>query len=218
MKNHRAAIFDMDGVIIDSGPFHMAAWKQTLERHKIPFAVDRFRRVFGMRDSEVVPHLIGMMSDEATQELMNEKSLRFQEFIRTEARAVPGVAEFVQQLRDRGIQTGLASLARPDEIRTVLETVGLADILPTVITREQPLRDKPAPDIFLAAALRMGVAPEVSVVFEDAISGIEAARAAGAMTVAITTSYSPGELSHADLVINDFFQPTLLELFNTESD
>lgn len=216
MKQHTAAIFDMDGVIVDSGPIHMQAWQLTLERHRIPFQVERFRRLFGMRDSEVVPRLIGMMSDEAVQELMNEKSHVFQEYIRSQGKLVPGVDVFIHALKDRGVQFGLASLARPEEIQTVLETVGLFDILPAVITGEQPLRDKPAPDIFLAAALRMGIAPEASVVFEDAIAGIEAARAAGATTVAITTSYSPGELSHADFIINDFFQPTLIELFTPE--
>lgn len=213
MKQHTAAIFDMDGVIIDSGPIHMRAWEQVLERHHISFESSRFRNVFGMRDSEVVPHLIGMMSDEQTHALMNEKSQLFQEYIRSQAMIVPGVADFIAVLHDRGIHAGLASLARPEEIRTVLEVAGLVDILPTVITGQQPLRDKPAPDIFLAAAYRMGVDPEASVVFEDAISGIEAARAAGATTVAITTSYSPGELSHADFIIHDFLQPTLIDLF-----
>lgn len=200
---------------MDSGPVHMHAWKQTLLEHQIPFDAERFRHLFGMRDSEVVPRLIGMMSDEEVKELMEEKSQRFQESIRREGKAIAGVAEFVQGLHTRGIHTGLASLARPDEIRTVLETVGLLDILPAVITGEQPLRDKPAPDIFLAAAFRMGVPPMESVVFEDAISGVEAARAAGATTVAITTSYSPGELSHADFIITDFYQPTLFSLFTS---
>jgi beta-phosphoglucomutase family hydrolase len=217
MKQHTAAIFDMDGVIVDSGPIHMRAWEQTLERHKIPFELDRFRRLFGMRDSEVIPHLIGLMSDEAVHELMVEKSHTFQEFIRSEAVVIPGVADFIKALHERGVQTGLASLARPDEIRAVLETLGLVDLLPAVITGDQQMRDKPAPDIFLAAAYRMGVSPDVSVVFEDAISGIEAARAAGATTVAVTTSYSPGELSHADFIINDFFQPSLIDLFSLHS-
>ncbi len=213
MKQHKAAIFDMDGVIVDSGPLHMDAWKQTLQNHAISFDAQRFRHLFGMRDSEVVPRLIGMMSDERVQQLMDEKSVRFQEYIRKDGVAVPGVAEFIHELHARNVPIGLASLARPEEIRTVLETVGLLNVLPAVITREQPLRDKPAPDIFLAAAYRMGVDPSDSVVFEDAISGIEAARTAGATTVAVTTSYSPGELSHADLIISDFYQPTLFALF-----
>ena len=125
MKQHIAAIFDMDGVILDSGPLHMQAWEEVLVRHKIAFESSQFRRFFGMRDSEIVPRLIGMMSDEQTQQLMNEKSTLFQEYVRSRAKLVPGVGEFLQALFDRGVQTGLASLARPDEIRTVLETMGL---------------------------------------------------------------------------------------------
>ena len=95
----------------------------------------------------------------------------------------------------------------------MLEVAGLHKVLPVVVTREQDMRGKPSPDIFLIAAQRMQVEPASAVVFEDAITGVEAARSAGTSIVAVTTSYSRGELSHADLVIDDFTDPALLDFF-----
>lgn len=213
MKKHRAAVFDMDGVIVDSAPLHRRAWQVVLRKHDIPFAEEKFRRFFNARDAAVAPRLIGVMSDEETACLVDEKSVVFQQLIRTEGRPVRGVIEFIEKLQKLQVLTALASLARPEEIDVVLDTVGLRDKLRIVITGEQMMRDKPAPDIFLTAAFRLALPPTEVVVFEDAVSGVEAARASGATTIALTTTYSPGELSHADLVIQDFHDPKLFEFF-----
>lgn len=214
MDKHTTAIFDMDGVIIDSGPIHMRAWKETLEDRGIQYRDEKFRESFGMRDTEVIPHLIGIMDDSKIQEVLEHKSSIFQSLIRRQGQPVEGLANYIDHLIESGVKTAVASLATAQEITTVLETVGLSDRLEVVITREHKMRDKPAPDIFLTAAFRMGVSVDRVAIFEDAISGVEAARSAGAGTVvALTTSYSRGELSHADIVVDDFHEPILRDLF-----
>lgn len=212
-KEHTTAVFDMDGVIIDSGPLHMEAWQIILNTHGIEVPQEKFRKAFGMRDSEVVPHLIGLMADEAIAELMKEKSTMFQQLVSNKAIPVEGIVEYIQALQSENIGTALASLATAEEINTVLETVGLRDMLNIVVTRDNTMRDKPAPDIYLTAAYRLGVDPTTAVVFEDAVSGVEAARKAGTTTVAVTTSHDRGELSHADVVVDDFREPVLIQLF-----
>ncbi|MCW1929879.1 MAG: HAD family phosphatase [Candidatus Kerfeldbacteria bacterium] len=212
--SHTAAIFDIDGVIVDSGPIHLQAWKEVLKNHGIIADDMEFRRLFGMRDSEVIPRLIENNSDEQVKEFMREKSLVFKGFITNIARPIPGVVECIERLLAHDIHLAFASLATPEEIATILKKVGLEDRVPVVVTGENPMRDKPAPDIFLTAAYRMGIEPENIVVFEDDIAGVEAARIAGATAIAITTSYAPGELSHADLVIQDFLDPKIYQFFN----
>lgn len=214
MKEHSAAIFDLDGVIIDSGPLHMRAWKDTLEDRGIPFEDAEFRRHFGMRDSEVIPRLLGLIDDTLVNQVLQHKSQVFQSLVRKEGQPVEGLLEYVQHLQERSVRAAVASLATAEEIDVILEAVGLKNYLEVVITREHEMRDKPAPDIFLTAAYRMGVPVQSTAIFEDAISGVEAARSAGARTVvALTTSYSRGELSHADIVVDNFREPVLLELF-----
>lgn len=211
---HTAAIFDMDGVIVDSGPWHLQAWRTVLQRHNVIANDVEFRHLFGMRDSEVVPHLIGMYSDDEVKVYAEEKSQVFKEYVHNHATPTVGIVNFIDRLHAHDIQTALASLATPEEIDIILEVCGLQDRLNIVVTGAQSMRDKPAPDIFLTAAFRLGVTPQETVVFEDAISGVEAARSAGAATIAITTSYAPGELSHADVVINDFTDPKLSQFFD----
>jgi HAD superfamily hydrolase (TIGR01509 family) len=211
---HTAAIFDIDGVIIDSGPIHLQAWKEVLKSHGIIADDMEFRRLFGMRDSEVIPRLIENNSDDEVQQFMREKSGVFKELITNTAQAIPGVVECIERLLAHDIHISFASLATPEEIDTILKKIGLDGRVPVVVTGENAMRDKPAPDIFLTAAYRMGVEPQNVVVFEDDIAGIEAARIAGAAAIAITTSYAPGELSHADLVIQDFLDPKIYQFFN----
>ncbi len=217
MEKHKAAVFDMDGVIIDSGPVHLEAWKRTFEARNLPFDEGRFRQSYGMRDSEVIPRLIGIMSDEETQQLADFKSRVFQELIRSSAQVVDGLSEYIERLHEWQVITAVASLASSAEIEAMLSAAGLHEKLQVIITRDQSMKDKPAPDIFLTAAYRLGFQPSEIVVFEDAVNGVEAARSAGATTVAITTSYSPGELSHADLVVENFHDPALLQLFSSAS-
>lgn len=210
---HSAAIFDLDGVIIDSGPLHLQAWKNVLKRHGIITDDMEFRRLFGMRDSEVVPRLIANHSDDEVKQFVQEKSSMFQGLIEQHAQPIDGVVDFIDRLRAHDIGVALASLASPDEIAIMLKTVGLYDKMMIVVTGEHAMRDKPAPDIFLTAAYRMNVEPSDVVVFEDAVAGVEAARTAGAATIGVATSYTPGELSHADLVIQDFTDPKLYQFF-----
>lgn len=203
----------MDGVVIDSGPLHMEAWEITLTKEGIANSREFFRQRFGMRDSEVEPRLIGLMSDEDVDALAEKKSTVFQALVQQRGKATHGIRSFIDHLHTLDVLTALASHASKQEIGTVLDAVGLGGKLQVVVTREHGVASKPAPDIFLYAAQQLNVTPGASVVFEDAISGIEAARQAGATIVGITTSHSLGELSHADLVIKDFTDPTLRDFF-----
>lgn len=213
MTVHTAAIFDLDGVIIDSGPLHMEAWKMVLEDHGIHFDEKKFRALYGMRDTEVIPRLIGIMDDEKIDMLKKQKGEIYEKLIIHYARPVKGLAEFIAYLHQRNIKTTIASSAEPIVIAYILTAIEMTDQFEVVVTGTQPMRSKPAPDIFLMAAYRLGLTPSQCVVFEDAISGVEAARTAGMTVVALTTSFLTGELSHADLVVENFCDPRLKTLF-----
>lgn len=203
----------MDGVLIDSGPLHQQAWELVLGRHRIIADAADFRRRLGMRDTEVMPRLIQMMPDEQVNQLAAEKSAEFQRLVRSAGQPVAGAVEFLTTLRNAQVRTGVASLATIDEISAVLDTLGITNLLEVLVTRSAAIPDKPAPDIFLQAMQQVDAPAAQTVIFEDAIAGVEAARLAGGTTVALTTSYSSGELSHADLVVADFFDQRLPDLF-----
>lgn len=213
MGKYKAAIFDLDGVIVDSGPVHLTAWKMVLKKHGFSFDDRTFRQNYGMRDAEVVPRLVGAVDDDTVTRWQQEKTAMFRHLIVNTATAVTGLIKFVNQLREHQIVTAVASSAPQSVVQAVLKTVGLAEKIQTVVTGEQTMRGKPAPDIFLMACYRLNLEPAQVVVFEDAVSGVEAARTAGTVVVAITTSHDRGELSHADLIIEDFLDAHLADLF-----
>jgi HAD superfamily hydrolase (TIGR01509 family) len=116
-------------------------------------------------------------------------------------RAFPGATAFVRQCRQAGLRTAVASSADWIKVAANLNAIGLPPAeWDVVVTAEDVLHKKPAPDIFLAAARKLGLPPSACVVIEDAVNGIDAARAAGMHCIAVAQSFPPSRLSHADRV------------------
>lgn len=182
----RAFIFDCDGTLVDTMPLHYIAWVEALRQHEAPFdfTEDIFYAHAGMREQDVVKILNAQHGTSVDPDGVAE--LKFEIFHRTipQVKEVKPVADVARGTHGR-LPMAVASGSEEATVRACLENTGLLSLFNTIITPINVARGKPAPDMFLLAAERMGIAPADCLVFEDGLSGMEAARAAGMQAVFI---------------------------------
>lgn len=196
------AIFDWDGVIVDSSSHHERSWERLAEEERLPLPAGHFQRGFGMKNEEIIPDLLGWTRDAAeARRLSLRKEEIFRELVRAAGiRPLPGVAEWLRRLDAAGIPRIVASSTQRANIETILAILGLEGFA-GIVSADDVLRGKPDPGIFLLAARRLDADPARCVVFEDAPVGIEAALAAGMRVVAVTTTHPAPRLARAHLTV-----------------
>jgi beta-phosphoglucomutase family hydrolase len=204
-----ALIFDLDGVVVDSMPVHTLAWHRYLERLGIP-GEDVSARMHGRRNDEIVRDFMGPeVSSDVVFEHGAAKERLFRELMgpRLQEHIVPGVGQFLERASSAGAPVALATNAEPANVAFLLEGTGLARWFPVVANGTDVKHAKPAPDIYLFAAKRLGIEPHNCIVFEDSPVGIAAARAAGMRVAGIQTHAEA--LDHVDVAVRDFLDPEL---------
>ncbi|MGQ0553730.1 MAG: HAD family hydrolase [Planctomycetota bacterium] len=189
-----AVIFDMDGVLVDSEPMHFRTTNLVLGRRGQAIDAAFYEPCTGMAELAFFELLVSRLSlTESAEALARERvaeSLR----VLTEDVLLPmdGALECLLSLRLEGRRLALASSATRSQVALVVERLGLNSTLPVTVSADDVLRAKPAPDLFLLAAKRLGTAPERCLVVEDAVLGVKAARAAGMQAVALVTGVRDG--------------------------
>ncbi|GAA0267185.1 HAD family phosphatase [Streptomyces polychromogenes] len=182
-----SVIFDLDGTLVDSEPNYYESGRLTLERHGVPdFTWEQHARFIGIGTLETLELLkehYGLRPP--VEQLLAEQNAAYLELARTRTEAFPEMRALVERLHARGVPMAVASGSSREAIDAVLEGTGLAALLRTVVSAEEVERGKPAPDVFLEAARRLGAAPASCVVVEDAAPGALAARAAGMACLAV---------------------------------
>jgi HAD superfamily hydrolase (TIGR01509 family) len=176
-----AHIFDCDGTVVDSMPLHYRAWVAALTEHDAPFEFTEsyFYASAGIAEADVTRHLNQLHGSELDPEgVVRSKQLWFQNHFH-ELRSIAAVEAIVRRVAAVGAPMAVASGSELCIVEPSLAAVGLRDFFPVIITPEFVKHGKPAPDMFLLAAEKMGVPPEKCLVYEDGRSGIEAAAAAG---------------------------------------
>lgn len=209
-----AVVFDMDGVLVDSNPFHLAKWVAFLGERGIPFDRDKLPgQIFGQRNDTVLRRFLGEDLSRAESRRMSEElEARFREVFRPHAKPLPGLRSLIDECVNAGIPLGVASSAMRKNVDFVVDALGIAPSLQAVISGDEISRAKPDPEIYLLAAQRLGVDPAVAVAFEDSFVGIEAVRRAGMKCVAIASTFSVECLrteTEADSVARSFEEMTL---------
>src|SRR5262245_65818323 len=171
----RGVIFDMDGVLVDSGAHHRAAWSALLaELGATASSPELWRITIGRPAHEAVALLLDRaLSDEEAMQLASRKRELYRRFARRGAVAVPGAPAFVGSVARAGTACAVATSASREDARHVLDALGLADF-GAVVTAEDVSRGKPDPEVYLRAARAIGVAPPACLVFEDAVVGVKA--------------------------------------------
>ena len=208
-----ALIFDCDGVVVDSNRLHVETWRETAAAHGYPMADPEHIGKCGLRTIAVIRDLLRWpVDEEEAVRLGEEKESRYRECIRAGGiEPIAGVRETLEKAAALGLPCALGSSAPRENARLCLESLGLAPFFKAVVTGEDVERGKPHPDIFLAAARKLGVPPEECLVIEDAPAGVEAAHRARMRAIALLTSHTPEELAAADALARDFRDPAFGE-------
>jgi beta-phosphoglucomutase len=198
-SERRAALFDMDGVLVDNKLFHREAWRRLAREEGFALTDPEFwRQAIGRPVEEAVPLVLGRPVPAAeAMRLAQRKTALYHELADGHAAPVAGVVEFVRALAAAGVPRALATSAVAESAARILEGLGLAAAFPVQVTAGQVVRGKPDPEVYLTAAARLGVPPAACVVFEDAVDGVEAARRAGMAVVGLTTAHADAELRDA---------------------
>ena len=205
------AIFDWDGVIIDSAKLHEQSWRALAQELGSALAPESFIRGFGMKSARIIEEIHRWASDPAEiARLTNRKEALYRELVaQSKIAPLAGVVEWLHRVHEAGIPCAVASSTPRLNIETVLERIGLQTAFREIVSAEDVVHGKPHPEVFEKAAERLGLAPERCVVFEDAHVGIEAAHAAGMRVIAVTTTHDAEQLRAADLVVRRLDELTI---------
>ncbi len=197
------ALFDWDGVVIDSSSQHEKSWELLAQEEGRELPADHFKRGFGMKNEVIIPGILGWTEDaDEIRRLSLRKEALYREIIREEGiEALPGVRELLATLRDNGAPCSVASSTHRENIETVFDVLGIREYFSAVITSEDVSHGKPDPEVFEKSAAALGRAPEQCVVFEDAHVGIDAGLGAGAKVIAVATTHPLESLGEADLAV-----------------
>ena len=199
-----AFIFDIDGTIIDSMPYHGKSWEAFLVRHGLAYEGDAFlRRTAGRTGTELMRELLGPMSDAAAWSLVHEKEALYRDLFRPVFREIAGFREFARRAKAQGIAIACATAGDGDNIAFAVAGLAMDGEFDALVGANDVARGKPEPDLFLLAAGRMGVLPHDCIVFEDAPLGIEGARRAGMHAVAVTSGEPASTLAAPAHVLAD---------------
>jgi beta-phosphoglucomutase family hydrolase len=199
----RAVIWDMDGVIADTGLGHLMAWQKVFRERGVDFTPEAFARHFGQRNDIIIPGALGKTVDRETIDTISrEKEAAFRAAAAGKIKPFPGVLTLLSALRKSGFRLALGSSAPIENITLITGVLGIADSFDVIVTGRDVTEGKPNPQVFLLAAQRLGVVPERCIVIEDAPAGVAAAGRAGMRCVAVTNSHPAAALKPADLVVD----------------
>lgn len=224
--NGYAALWDVDGTLVDTAEMHFAAWAATARERGRPFDRDDFTRTFGRRNPEIIHTLFGdALTDREAFDLADRKELLYREAAGKGVELLPGVRKLLVELDAAGFRQAVGSSAPRANLELILRLTGVERFFPAVIAAEDTKRGKPDPQVFLLAGQRLGVAPGRCVVLEDAVAGVQAARAGGMKCIAVrfVGHHSEDALraAGANLVVTTLEEVTaeaVRRLFESEAD
>ncbi|BBI35598.1 beta-phosphoglucomutase [Cohnella abietis] len=202
LDNMKGAIFDLDGVIVDTAKYHFLAWKSLANQLGFEFTETDNERLKGVSRVESLRILLEIGGIEADERTFNEMAeSKNKEYVASIAQLqpeeiLPGAKTYLQQLRSQGIKIALGSASKNAEF--ILSKLEIADLFDAVIDGNKVAKAKPDPEVFISASSALGLDPKDCVVFEDAEAGVQAGKASGSKVVGIG---SPEILSEADLVV-----------------
>jgi beta-phosphoglucomutase len=180
------AIWDVDGTLVDTAELHFRAWEELCRAEGLAFTRADFAATFGQRNPEIIHALFGdRFNDKQIAELGDKKEEQYRAAARKGVQPLPGVVALLEGLRRAGFRQAIGSSAPKANLDLILGLMGVAHYFDVVISCEDTQRGKPDPQVFLVAAERLGVPPRRCVVLEDAVAGVQAARAAGMKCIAV---------------------------------
>lgn len=189
MRDIRACIFDLDGVIVDTASHHFVAWRRLAEELGVPFSSEDHEALKGVSRVDSLEYILnegGLVLDPATKvRLMDRKNAHYLELAgkTSPADALPGVVELIDSLKEQGLKVALGSSSK--NAKMILTRLNLIERFDVLVDGNHITLSKPDPEVFISGAKALGIAPEHCLVFEDAQSGIDAANAGGFPVIGI---------------------------------
>lgn len=202
----RAVIFDLDGTLLDNNPYHLKSWIKYLEKNQRNITEEEYNaNINGRTNKDVIAYIHGKdMSDEDTLKYSLEKEALYREIYQPFIEPVKGLLPFLQILAEKNIPMAIATSGIQPNIDFMFEHVPVKKYFNVVVNSSHIKKGKPDPEIYIKAASLLGVEPANCLVFEDAVVGINSAKAAGMKVVAIATTQPKEELAAADKIIDDY--------------
>jgi beta-phosphoglucomutase len=199
-----ALLWDLDGVIVDSGEYHFAAYVAVLGERGVQLDKKRYyASLFGRRNWDILRDVLGDLPADEIRAVAREKEEKFRELARGHIQALPGAKALLRRAHEAGLKQSIVSSTPRENIELIVDSLGVRDDLDAIVGEEDSERGKPDPQPFTTAADRLGVPYERCVVLEDAPEGIAAGKSAGMRTIGVTTTRPAERLTEtgADLVV-----------------
>lgn len=196
-----AFLFDNDGVLVDTSAYHWLSWQHLMEEdHELKMGHEEFRTSFGKRNELILKELAPDATEAQHLKWASRKEELLRQKIGGKVKLLCGMEEFLKQVVEAKIPHIIASSTPIENLKLYLTTTVLGRYFDAFVSGEEVAQGKPAPDIFIEAAHRLGFESQECVVFEDAPAGIEAGKSAGAFVVALETTHEKSRLRGYDLI------------------
>ncbi len=209
----KAVIFDMDGVLVHNDRYHVQAWKQFCREYGKKKTDNEIKSWFGSTNKTILETIFQKeIPDEEAERMGKKKEEIYRNIYRDDIKPLPGLKDFLEQLKSAKVKTALATSAPEENVDFVLERTGLFEFFEVRTNASEIKSGKPDPEIFLKTSAKLKIEPENCIVFEDSFQGIRAARNAGMKVIGVATSHKRSELKGLDSVIDDFTRIQISDL------
>jgi beta-phosphoglucomutase family hydrolase len=201
-----AAIFDLDGTLIDNNSYHLQSWLQYLKDMNREMSEEEYKaNVNGRTNKDVIEYIYQRkMDDKEAMKYAHEKEAIYRELYAPYIKPVAGLLELLEKLRSLSIPMAIATSGIQVNIDFLFEHIPIRSYFDVIVNSAHISKGKPDPEIYIKTAELLKVSPAECLVFEDAVVGINSAKAAGMKVVGVLTTHKAEELSGADILIKDF--------------
>jgi len=210
---YKGVIFDMDGTLIVSTEADYLAWEKVFNDYGKKLTYEDYHPLLGIKSANVIKEHLAITGEEDVVRILKEKFDYFVEVITANPiKAVASAETFLKSLANYPVKVALATSSRKEKMKLVLDQLNFLQYFEVIVTGDEVKHSKPAPDIFLKAAERLGLAAEDCFVVEDGPIGVTAAKSANMKCVAITETHSADMLHEADIVIESYHNADFVEI------
>lgn len=202
----KAVIFDLDGTLIDNNAYHLQSWIKYLKNKNREISEEEYKaNVNGRTNKDVIEYIYQRkMEDAEAMVYAHEKEAIYRELYQPHITPVAGLLPLLQKLKDQGIPMAIATSGIQVNIDFMFDNIPMREYFDVIVNSAHITKGKPDPEIYIKTAELLNVAPENCLVFEDAVVGINSAKAAGMKVVGVLTTHSAEELAGADVLIRDY--------------
>ena len=206
MNKEIAVIFDMDGVICHTNPYHSMAFRQFFSTRDLAPTDEEFvQHMFGKSNSYILSHFLKRkIEGEELLQLEDEKESLFRQIYEPYIEPISGIVAFMSDLEKNGVKLGVATSAPKANLDLILSKVSIREKLGSILASENVKKHKPDPEVYLTSAMNLGVSPDQCVVFEDSFSGVTAGLNAGMRVVGVLSSHTKEELPPCNLYVENY--------------